>query len=151
MLWRYATCDMIYNSMVPDFSEITTECLHVHLYLAFCLWMRKMASTSYLICETLLVVLDHRPTRDLAPFNIISPWTGFELTTVVVIGTNCPGSCRSNYHTITIITAPTFLWEYLLIITLCDEVCQRVLGTVSVDEIKHCYYILTISISKFNL
>jgi hypothetical protein len=31
----------------------------------------------------------------------ISPWTGFKLTTLVVIGTDCIGSCKSNYHTIT--------------------------------------------------
>jgi hypothetical protein len=29
-----------------------------------------------------------------------SPWTGFELTTLMVIGTDCTGSCKSNYHTI---------------------------------------------------
>ena len=28
-------------------------------------------------------------------------WVGLELTTLVVIGTACIGSCRSNYHTIT--------------------------------------------------
>jgi len=33
-----------------------------------------------------------------------SPWTGFELTTLVVIGTDCTGSCRSNFHTITTTT-----------------------------------------------
>jgi hypothetical protein len=27
--------------------------------------------------------------------------TGFELTTLVMIGTGCTGSCQSNYHTIT--------------------------------------------------
>jgi len=31
----------------------------------------------------------------------ISPWSRFELTTSVVIGTDCIGSCKSNYHTIT--------------------------------------------------
>jgi hypothetical protein len=31
----------------------------------------------------------------------ISPWTGFELTTLVVIGTNCTVSCNSDYHAIT--------------------------------------------------
>ena len=35
-----------------------------------------------------------------------SPWTGFELTTLVVIGTDCTGSCKSNYHAITTTTAP---------------------------------------------
>jgi hypothetical protein len=27
-------------------------------------------------------------------------WAGFELTTLVVIGANCIGRCKSNYHTI---------------------------------------------------
>ena len=31
-----------------------------------------------------------------------SPWAGFELTTSVVIGTNCINSCKSNHHTITV-------------------------------------------------
>ena len=33
-----------------------------------------------------------------------SPWSTFELTTSVVIGTDYIGSCKSNYHTI--MTAP---------------------------------------------
>jgi hypothetical protein len=33
-------------------------------------------------------------------------WAGFELTTLVVIGTDCIGSCNSNYHTITATTTP---------------------------------------------
>ena len=33
-------------------------------------------------------------------------WAGFELTTLVVIDTDCTGSCKSNYHTITTRTAP---------------------------------------------
>ena len=35
-----------------------------------------------------------------------SPWSRFELTTSVVIGTDCIGSCTSNYHTIMATTAP---------------------------------------------
>jgi hypothetical protein len=35
-----------------------------------------------------------------------SHWSRFELTTSVVIGTDCIGSCKSNYHTITATTAP---------------------------------------------
>ena len=34
-----------------------------------------------------------------------SPWSRFELTTSVVIGTDCIGSCKSNYHTITVTMA----------------------------------------------
>jgi hypothetical protein len=35
-------------------------------------------------------------------------WVGFELTTLVVIGTDCIGGCKSNYPTITTMntTAP---------------------------------------------
>ena len=36
-----------------------------------------------------------------------SPWARFELTTFVVIGTDCIGSCKSDYHTITT-TAATY-------------------------------------------
>ena len=36
-----------------------------------------------------------------------SPWWRFELTTSVVIGTDCVGSCKCNYHTITTTTAST--------------------------------------------
>jgi nitrate reductase gamma subunit len=40
-------------------------------------------------------------------------WAGFELTILVVIGIDCTGSCKSNYHTITTTTAPR-LGIYLL-------------------------------------
>ena len=36
-----------------------------------------------------------------------SPWSRFELTASVVIRTDCIGSCKSNYHTITATTAPS--------------------------------------------
>jgi hypothetical protein len=42
--------------------------------------------------------------------------SGFELTTLVVIATDCICSCKSNYHTITTTAAPLVL--FLLAITL---------------------------------
>jgi hypothetical protein len=39
-----------------------------------------------------------------------SPWSRFELITSVVIGTDCIGSCKSNYHAITARTAPITLY-----------------------------------------
>ena len=45
-----------------------------------------------------------------------SPWLRFELTTSVVIGTDCMGSCKSNYNTITSMTAPSFV---VLIRNIC--------------------------------
>jgi hypothetical protein len=35
-------------------------------------------------------------------------WVGFEITTLVVIDTDCIGSFKSNYHTITTTMAPKF-------------------------------------------
>jgi len=35
-----------------------------------------------------------------------SSWSRVELTTSVVIGTDCIGSCKYNYHTITATTVP---------------------------------------------
>ena len=41
-----------------------------------------------------------------------SPSSRFELTTSVVMGTDCIGSCKSNYHTITARMVPKILYEY---------------------------------------
>jgi hypothetical protein len=44
-----------------------------------------------------------------------SPWSRFKLKTSVVIGTDCTGSCKSNYHTITTTTTPLHLkWENIV-------------------------------------
>jgi hypothetical protein len=37
-------------------------------------------------------------------------WAGFELAALVVIGTDCIGSYKSNYHTITTTMAPQETW-----------------------------------------
>jgi len=53
-------------------------------------------------------------TTDLSQLNHIMLYrvhltkARFELTTSLVIGTDYIGSCKSNYHTITAMTAPTF-------------------------------------------
>ena len=39
-------------------------------------------------------------------YRVYIPWARFELTTVVMIGTEYTGSCKCNYHTITITKAP---------------------------------------------
>jgi hypothetical protein len=41
-----------------------------------------------------------------------SPWSTFELTTSIVIDTDCIGSCKSNNHTITTTTAPLVISLY---------------------------------------
>jgi hypothetical protein len=39
-------------------------------------------------------------------YQVHSPWAGFEITNLVVIGTDYTGSCKSNYHMITTTMAP---------------------------------------------
>jgi hypothetical protein len=53
----------------------------------------------------LIVIILYRV--HLAMNEYTSPWTGFRLTTLVVMGTDCTGSCKSNYHTITTTTTPS--------------------------------------------
>jgi hypothetical protein len=49
-------------------------------------------------------------TTDLS--QVTDKLAGFKLTTLVVIGNDCAGSCKSNYHTIT--TKLTGDFEYIL-------------------------------------
>jgi hypothetical protein len=51
---------------------------------------------------------------DICCIRYTSTWVGFKLTTLVVIGTDCIGSCKSNYHTITTTAAPWNLIQLLL-------------------------------------
>ena len=53
-------------------------------------------------------------------------WTRFDLTALVVIGTDCTCSCKSNYHMIktTITMVPATHWtEFTLVITLLTGGC----------------------------
>jgi hypothetical protein len=67
-----------------------------------------------LVEETGVFAENHRPVAinwETWSHNVVSSTprhepAGFELTTLVVIGTNCIGSCKSNYHTIMTTTAP---------------------------------------------
>ena len=52
-------------------------------------------------------VASHSQTLSQNVVHLTAPWSRFELTTSVVIGTDCIGSCKSNYHTITAMTAPS--------------------------------------------
>jgi len=59
-----------------------------------------------LVEETGVPGRNHRPVASHWQIEYTSPRTGFELTTLVVIGTDCTGSCKSNYHMITTMTTP---------------------------------------------
>ena len=76
-----------------------------------------------LVEETGVSVKNHRPVANhwqtLSHLNRIHlALAGFELTTLVVISTDCIGSCKSNNHTITTgrknMKAKTWKWEMIL-------------------------------------
>ena len=48
-------------------------------------------------CRKSLTNLSH---NELCCIEYTSSWTGFDITTLVVITTDCTGSCKSNYHMI---------------------------------------------------
>jgi hypothetical protein len=72
---------------------------------------------------------------------------GFELTTLVVIGTDCTGSCKTNYHTIktmmTHLPLFKFIWnkgQHQLLASLCAfHRQQRATSTMLpfVDDERH--------------
>jgi hypothetical protein len=91
---------------------------------------------------------DPKETTDLSQvtdkfYHIVlytAPWSRFELTTSVVIDTDCIGSFKSNYHTITDTTprttplSPRFLCRLTALIKLLVAVQrQRVLYTETIE------------------
>jgi len=60
---------------------------------------------------------NHQPDKLYHIMLCTSHLSRFEFTTSVVIGTECIGSCKSNYHTITATTTPHniigFLTQYI--------------------------------------
>ena len=65
------------------------------------------------------------------------PWLGFERTTSVVIGIDCIGSCKFNYHTITATTAPRLFALNLLLFFffILLEVEDIVIEWITIDKI----------------
>jgi hypothetical protein len=58
---------------------------------------------------SVLLVEETVVSRENHPPAASTPCHEFELTTLVVIGTDCIGSCKSNFHTImTMMTPPIF-------------------------------------------
>ena len=55
------------------------------------------------------------------------PWSRFEFTTSVVMGTDCIGNCKSSYHTIAAMTAPRVLSEntVLYVFKIAKEILAK--------------------------
>ena len=57
-----------------------------------------------------------------------SPWSWFEFTTSVVMGTDCIGSCKSNYYTNTARTAPIVM--DIAIVQLFKKIKESYISTI---------------------
>ena len=55
-------------------------------------------------------------------------WTGFELTTLVTIGTDYTGSCKSNYHTISTTMVPQLISDSSILKWLATHSTLRVIS-----------------------
>jgi hypothetical protein len=72
----------------------------------------KSLRSVLLVEETGVPGENHRPVASywqlyhIMLYQVHLAWTRFELTTLLVIDTDCIGSCNSNYHTITATMTP---------------------------------------------
>ena len=95
-------CFMVFNATLNNISVISWRSI-------------------FLVEETGVPGENHRPvashwqTLSQCCIEYTSTWTGFELTASLVIGTDCTGSCKFNYHTITNLTAPGCKWRWEII------------------------------------
>ena len=88
--------DMVFNTLFNNISVISWRSV-------------LLVEESGVPGENHWLVASHWQIYLIMLYGVHLSWTGFELTTLVAIGTDCIGSCKSNYHTITTTTmmAPT--------------------------------------------
>jgi hypothetical protein len=78
-------------------------------------------------------------------YRIHLTWVGFELTTLVVIGTDCIGSFKSNYHTIPTSTSPDHMVVELV---TTYAITTWVVCLIPVPGMLFCDKCLTVAFSK---
>jgi hypothetical protein len=67
----------------------------------------------------------NRSLSHILLYRVHPTWVIFELTTLVVIGSNCICSCKSNYHKIMTPTAPRYLYCIVLILVYNFRIVTR--------------------------
>jgi hypothetical protein len=95
--------------------QCTFEIYIVGGWVGFMVFNAPSNNISVTACESVLLVEETEypeKTSDLSKvIDFITEcciaWAGFELTTLVVRGTDCTSSCKSNYHTIMTMTTPS--------------------------------------------
>ena len=82
-----------------------------------------------------------------------SPWSRFELTTSAVIGTDCIGSCKYNYHTIMTPTAPESILNRFMTISVClpPSFCVCVKFSYIASQKSYIYLLYSIQVVRLLL
>jgi len=115
-LWMaYSLCHLVSLWMTYSLCHSVSS----QLMFVFCLIVFNATFNNISIISWRSVLLVPEKTTDLSQgtdklYHIMLctlPWSRFELTTSVVIGTDCIGSCKSNYHTIAETMAPQVSWN----------------------------------------
>ena len=116
---------MLMDMRTAKYKYMNKVLVHVHVYSFWGLWVRFMLFNAIfnnisviswwsvlLLEETGVPGENHRLVASywqlyhIMLYRVHLAWVGFELTTLVVKGTDCIDSCKSNYHPITTTTAP---------------------------------------------
>ena len=87
-------------------------CKLYHMYVLFVWWCHFQQYFSYIVAVSFIgggPGENHLPVASQTlSHNVVQlDWSRFELTTSLVIGINCIGSCKSNYHMIMSMTGPS--------------------------------------------
>ena len=109
--WSFQMC-FYYEWPFVLFLTICSRFVSIRALLKICaLFVRNSApfvrNVSVISLRSVLLVEETDKLYHILLYRVHFAWTGFKLTTLVVMGTDCTGSCKSNYHAITTTTIYT--------------------------------------------